>query len=382
MKRITVFILLCLILCCTALADSGNNISSFACGDNSVFVILDDGKLIAWGSNGSGLIPTESHSKKIGFEDRCLVMYDVNSVAVGDKCVLAINSDRELYAWGDDGEAALLLGIPHGGIARSPVKLMDDVVYASSGYETNAAITSDGSLYTWGRDNCGSLGIGTLNGSIFREPNKVMDGAVSVFCFGNDVFAISDEGLLYCWGESFGFSSPKMIAARIVDVAKACNDCYLLLNSSNEVLLLQCKSNKDGEAKVELTPSVATNVTSITDYGYIRGDGTLWMCISDDSNTFIPSAENVKAADCCDMKYRAYVSLHTLYLEKNELKMFIGDETHAISNINLKVEPDSSGILSAIIISALIAAVILIVVEKPKFYVRLLEEIKDIKPEN
>lgn len=378
MKRITVFILLCFILCGTALADSGNNISSIACGDNSIFVIMDDGKLIAWGDNSGGLIPTDSHSKSIDYTDRCLIMYGASSVAVGEKCVLAINSDRELYGWGDDGEASLLLGIPHGGIARSPVKLMDDVVYASSGFETNAAITSDGSLYTWGRDNSGSLGMGTLDGSIFRQPNKIMDGIDSVFCFGNDVFAIDSEGLLYCWGQSFGLSSPKMIAARIVSVAKACNGCYLLLNSSNEVLLLRCAADENDEIKIELTPSVATNVTSLTDYGYIRGDGTLWMCIDDDSNTFVPSAENVKAAACCDMKYRAYISLHSLFLEKNELKMFIEDETHAISNINLKIKPDSSGIMGAIIISALLGAAITIIVEKPKFYLRFLEEIKKL----
>lgn len=375
MKKITVFILLCCMLCGVAFADFDNDISSLVCGDDCVFVVMDDGKLIAWGDNSAGLIPNESHSKNIRYEARCLIMSNAKSVAIGEKCALAINSGKELYGWGNEDKASLLCGKAYGGYAEEPVKLMDNVAYASCGKDHNAAVTADGVLYTWGKDTCGSLGLGEINGTVIRQPNEVMDNVSAVYCFENDTLAIGSDGLLYAWGESFGNCLPKVIAARIVDVAKACNGNYLLLNSSGNVLLLKCNLDKDGVPVIELSPSISSNVTAITNYGYVRDDGVLWMCKDRSSNTFIPSAEKVRIVNCCDMSYRSYVSLRTLHLEDYEMKSFIEDESHHISDIDLSIQPASSGIIIALIFAALIAVGAIIVVEKPSFYIKLKEKI-------
>lgn len=380
MKKVLVFILLCVILCGAAFADSADSICNLDCGNGSVFVILDDGKLIAWGDNSSGLIPFDNH-KYIKYDDRQLVMSNAQSVYVGENCVLAINTANELYGWGNDSSASLLCGKANGSVAKAPVKLMDNVVCAAAGKEHNAAVSLDGCLYTWGKDCNGSLGIGSSSGSCVRNPKKVMDNVESVFCFGNNTLAITNNHKLFAWGEDFGFIKPQLISSNIVAVAEACNGTYLLQNTDDEVLILKCDTMEDGTPNITLTPSVASNVSTIIDYGYIRNDGTLWMCETDDNNAFVPSAENVKLAQCCDMRYRAYVSLRTLHIEKNEYKTFIKADNHSLSDIDVQIHPASLGVVTAIIIALFIAAVIIIVIEKPDFYLRLRKEILRLKEE-
>ena len=376
MRKILVFILLCCILCGTALADSKDNISSIDCGNGLIFVIMDDGKLIAWGDNSNGLIPADNNHKYIKYENRCLIMSSAKSVSVGENCVLAVNDSGELFGWGHDGDIGLLCGKADGDISKEPVKLMDNVVCASSGRAHNAAVTSDGELYTWGKDCHGSLGIGSVNGRSFPKPHKVMDSIESVHCFGNCTLAITKDGRLYAWGEEFGFNKPQQITSSVVDVAEACNKTFLIQNTANQVQLLQCNTMEDGTPSIKLTPPVVSNIVSITDYGYIRNDGTLWMCKSDSHNTFVPSAERVKMAQCCDMNYRAYVSLRTLHMDRTELNTFIKDESHSISDISLPITPTSSGVFVTIFFALLIAAITVIAIEKPAFYIRLIEEIK------
>lgn len=375
MRKLLAFILLCCILSGVAFAASDDSISSIDCGNGSVFVIMDDGKLVAWGDNSGGLIPAGNNHKYIKYDDRCLLMSSAKSVTVGEKCALAINVDDELFGWGNDGDMSLLCGKSNGGIAKEPVKLMDDVICAASGKEHNAAVTSDGALYTWGKDNNGSLGIGSLSGSVIRQPTKVMGNIESVYCYGNNTLAITKDGRLYGWGEDFGFNKPQLITSGTVAVSKACGETFLLQNANCEVRILQCGIMADGTPSITLTPVVASNVEKITDYGYIRNDETLWMCKTDGNNSFVPSAERVKLAECCDMNYRAYLSLRTLHIEKANLNSFMKDESHSVSDISVQIQPASSGIIFAIIIAACIAVIVFIIAEKPELRRQLKEEI-------
>lgn len=375
MKRVIVFILLCCVLCGVAFADSDNSINSVACGDGTVFVIMNDGKLIAWGNNSNGIIPTDHKKSNFEFKDRCLVMCNAKDVIVGEKCALAISADNGLYGWGTDGVISLLCGKAHGGIATEPVRLMDSIMCASAGFEHNAAVTTDGVLYTWGRDTNGSLGQGDMDGSISREPKTVMGKVVSVLCSGNNTLAVTEDNRLYAWGEDFGNDRPRMVAAGIVAVAKSSCGAYLLQNTSNEVLLMDYEADEDGAIHAEFSPTISSNVSRITDYGYIRDDGTLWMCNGRGSNTFIPAVENVGTVSCCDMNYRAYVEGNELKIETNEFNSFVFDESHSAAEVNLHIKPESSGIIWAIIIAAMLGAAATIVVEEPPFYKKLKEMI-------
>lgn len=360
-----------------ALAYRENSIIGVACGDGAVFVLMDDGKLIAWGDNGSGLIPSQSSRSKIKFDNRSLITANAKSVIVGSKCAFLINSSNELYGWGEDGDASLLCGSVYGNTVSEPVKLLDGIQCVSCGDEHNAAITTDGRLLVWGRDNNGSLGLDISSGSIVRQPQTVLESVTSVCCLGNNTVAVTTDGSLYAWGEDFGYYVPHKFSAGIVNVKKSCDKTFLLQNKNNEILLMQCIVFEDGTPAVHMTAPVASNISEITDFGYIRDDGTLWMCQSPTSNTFIPTAKQVSLVQCSDMRHLAYVSLHTLHIENYEFSEFKKDKTYPITDIDVPITPALGGIFGAIFLSLILAAAAFIVIEKPPFYLRLIEQIKE-----
>lgn len=357
-------------LCVPAFAYKENSISGVSCGDGSVFVLMDDGKLIAWGDNSAKLIPSADSHAKIKYDKRSLITTNAKAVEIGDSCAFLIDKFNTLYGWGSDGEASLLCGSIYGGSTTKPVRLMDNVQFVSCGNEHNAAITLDGTLYTWGKDTNGSLGLDLGSGSIVRQPQMVLGNVSSVCCLGNNTVAIADGNELYAWGEDFGYSSPHKFTTGIVDVKRGCDSTFILENENSEVLLMQCIVSEDGTPAVHMTAPVASNISEITDYGYIRDDGTLWMCQSPDSNTFVPSAKNVRFVDCHDMRYRVYLSLHTLHIENYEFSDFVTDSTYPITEIDLPIIPSSGGIFGAIFLSLIIAAIAFIIIEKPQFYLK------------
>lgn len=370
MKKSFVFLLLCCMLCVPAFAYKENSISGVACGDGTVFILMDDGKLISWGDSSSGMIPCADSHSKIKHDNRILVTTDAKAVEIGTSCAFLIDNSNTLYGWGSDGEAALLCGRVYGSKAAEPIRLMDNIQCVSCGNEHNAAIALDGKLYIWGRDTNGSLGLELGSGSIVRQPQAVLENVSSVCCLGNDTVAVSDGDTLYAWGEDFGYSAPHKVTTGIVDVKRGCDSTFILKNENGEVLLMQCIVSEDGTPAVHMTAPLASNISEITDYGYIRDDGTLWMCQSPDSNTFVPSAKNVRFVDCHDMRYRVYLSLHTLHIENYEFSDFVTDSTYPITEIDLPIIPSSGGIFGAIFLSLVIAVIAFIIIEKPQFYLK------------
>lgn len=373
MKRIIVYLLLICMLCIPAFADTENSISDIACGDGTVFVLMDDGKLIAWGDNSSGLIPDAGTRGTIEYDERHLITMNAQSVVLGPDRGFMIDGSNVLYGWGKDGKASLLCGIIDGGKTDKPVKLMDSVRCVSCGTEHNAAVTLDGTLWIWGKNT---------NGSVFSEPREFLNDCTAVCCNGNNTAAIANEGQLYAWGEDFGCTYPQKFADGIVNVTRGCGASFILQDSANEILLMQCCVSEDGSPEVMLTAPVASNVSEITDYGYIRDDGTLWMCRTPDGNTFVPSAKNVSLFDCTDMNYRVILSGNKLRTDNFEFDRFKNAMAYRAANVDLHVLPESDGIVRTVILGIVFAIPLFIIAERPRFYLRLRDRLAaDIREE-
>lgn len=374
MKRIIVFLLLCCILCIPAFAYSENSISDIRCGNNTIFVLMDDGKLIAWGDNSTGQIPSAESRGKISYDERCLITSKARSIALGSKCAFLIDSSNVLYGWGEDGDAALLCGSANGGSTTDPVKISEGVSFVSCGNDHNAAIMLDGTLCIWGMDKGGSLGLSLDDGSVIDTPHPVLKDVSTVCCHGNNTAAIAHGGKLYVWGEDFGFTAPHELASDICDVKRGGGNAFILKNVSNEVLLIRYGTAEDGTPSAELTAPIASNVAEITDYGYIRDDGTLWMCQSGDGNSFIPAIENVSMIDCYDMRYRVYLIRNILHAETYEYDSFKYGKTFKLSDVEVPVIPESFGPIFSIVLGVVLAAAVFAVSEKTPFYQRLRNE--------
>ena len=120
---------------------------------------------------------------------------------------MAINSDRELYAWGRNNRGQV--GDGTNSRKTSPIKICittlttscaTNWVKVAAGNEHSLAINAAGELYAWGKNNYGQLGDGTTTHQ--NSPLKIGASTnwVSVAAGGNHGLAINAAGELYVWG--------------------------------------------------------------------------------------------------------------------------------------------------------------------------------------
>ena len=131
-------------------------------------VIKKDGSLWVFGSNPDGPIDDGTVSIVVNGNDviafNTLMPINIigfsTRVSAGTWHNLAIGSENDLWAWGDNTYGQLCNGkyTKRGGDYNiildnnepTPIKVMDDAVYAAAGHDCSLALKTDGSLWGWG----------------------------------------------------------------------------------------------------------------------------------------------------------------------------------------------------------------------------------------
>ena len=142
-------------------------------GDGFAVALKSNGQVMTWGDNrlgqlGLNSVATEETSpKRVSMENGQYLTDSVIEIAVGKNHALALTSEGEVYAWGDNThgqlgqrnrgghkKGAVLVDIPS--LYRSNDKAV--AVYAGDGY--SLVLTAAGAVWGWGRNDMGQLGVG------------------------------------------------------------------------------------------------------------------------------------------------------------------------------------------------------------------------------
>jgi alpha-tubulin suppressor-like RCC1 family protein len=159
----------------------------------------------AWGVDSHGQLGT-GNTVDASRPERVTLADGVRPVAIsaGGFDSLAIGSNRMLFAWGDNADGQLGDGTTIDRLRPEQIMLAAGVWprVISAGYDANLAIGSNGDLYAWGDNTYGQLGDGT---TIDRSrPEQIMLAAgvwPRVISAGYDAnLAIGSNGDLYAWG--------------------------------------------------------------------------------------------------------------------------------------------------------------------------------------
>ena len=201
------------------------NWNKITCSTASSFAIKTDGTLWSWGGNGLGILgigntTNYSSPKQIG----SLTTWAYIASKFGPSpFVLAVKTDKTLWAWGGNGNGTLGLGnLSNTYSSPTQVGALNNWAKPFVGNSSSFVTKTDGTLWVWGSGGSGRLGLGNTT----RYSSPVQLGALTTWLAVagggyNFTLATKTNGTLWSWGSSnngqlglgniTSYSSPKQI---------------------------------------------------------------------------------------------------------------------------------------------------------------------------
>ena len=166
-----------------------------------------DGNLYSWGNAGD--YQTGHPGSNIGLVDTPTGVRYTQAVA-GGNFALALGSDGNVYSWGNNAHGQLgrftVPGQTHPQKIEQPAGIRYTRIYAGSDFAL--ALASDGNLYAWGDNQFGILGpAANVLASYNSIPSRIiLEGITFTKVFtgstSSHVLALGSDGNLYGWGNS------------------------------------------------------------------------------------------------------------------------------------------------------------------------------------
>ena len=169
----------------------------------SVYAILEDGSLYAWGSNEIGKLGVGDEVNK-NTPTKVNLPGKIKELITNGSSVYALLEDSSLYSWGENSYGQLGVGNEVNKNTPTKVNLPGKIKELITTGWSVYAILEDGSLYAWGDNSDGQLGVGDEENR--NTPIKVtaINGKVMELIISNSfsVYAILEDGSLYSWGKN------------------------------------------------------------------------------------------------------------------------------------------------------------------------------------
>lgn len=192
---------------------AGRKVLRIACGGNHSIALCSDGTLVTWGENSSGQLGDGTLVKRYlpGVVPRTGALAGKFPVAVtaGMAHTVVLCSDGSLVAWGRNASGQLGNGTFVD--SRTPVTVTGKVlegatlVAVSAGNYFTLALRSDGQVMAWGDNAAGTLGNGKNLKSakpvkVNRKGVLAKRSVVSLAAGGAHALAICSDGAVVSWG--------------------------------------------------------------------------------------------------------------------------------------------------------------------------------------
>jgi len=151
------------------------DVTAISCGREQTLALLSNGKVIGWGSEGSGRVPSgEPEYCTTPAPTRAVEVISretMRAVAAGYGVSLGVTSRREVTTWGAHGAG---IDGKAGAVAAAlplPIAGLSSIRDVAAGEFQCAAIDDAGRLFTWGLDLDGALG---RTAASFESPERVL----------------------------------------------------------------------------------------------------------------------------------------------------------------------------------------------------------------
>jgi alpha-tubulin suppressor-like RCC1 family protein len=186
------------------------NIAKISAGDNYSLAVTTTGQLWAWGLNSSGQLGRGNTTSPQRTPVRIGTATNWAQVSAGRLHSLAVTTNGELWAWGDNSSGQLGRGNTTGP-QTSPIRIgsATNWTQVSTGTNHSMAINSLGELWAWGNNLSGQLGRGNTTSpqttpirvATFASWAQVSAGINFSVSLGHTL-AITTTGQLWAWGNN------------------------------------------------------------------------------------------------------------------------------------------------------------------------------------
>jgi len=189
----------------TTALPGGVTATALATGGYHTLAIGSDGNLYAWGDNGFGQLGDGTTNSTSTPEEITLPGgVQPTEIAAGIYDSFAVGSDGRVYAWGDNSLAELGNGTTTSSTTPVAVSLPNGLTFhgLAAGNYTTFAIGSNGTLYGWGYNDKGQLGDNTVTTPLSPITVSLPAGvqAADVAAGLHSALAVSTTGQVYAWG--------------------------------------------------------------------------------------------------------------------------------------------------------------------------------------
>jgi alpha-tubulin suppressor-like RCC1 family protein len=201
-----------------------------AMGDTTQYALLEDGTVVAWGTNDEGQLGNGPmgatgelgrYPKPSITPVRVTGLNNIIQIAAGRKHAVALRKDGTVWAWGTRDDGAIGDGQPKTlrpvmAIGPTQVKGLEGITRIAATGRHNLALRSDGKVMAWGLNHDGQLGNGTrdngwtpaevsgldLPAVASAKVGRIVAIAAGVASFGGNCFsgAVRDDGTVWTWG--------------------------------------------------------------------------------------------------------------------------------------------------------------------------------------
>lgn len=168
-------------------------------GKGEHVLALKGSTLQAWGRNHMTQTGVNSDAATVATPNP-LTLAGALVLAGGDAHSLAIDADGKLWAWGDNRQGQLGVGLKQE--ATLPLLFGTGYQDIAAGYVHALGIKADGSLWAWGSNLFGALADGTR---IDRHtPVKIADQVAAVAVGKTESVMLKTDGSIWQWGDGLG----------------------------------------------------------------------------------------------------------------------------------------------------------------------------------
>ncbi len=179
-----------------------SNVVYIAGGGANSYAVKSDGTVWAWGYDQYGQLGSGYSGGYRPVPMAASGLSNVTMVAAGTYHVLALTTNGNVYAWGNNSNGQL--GNGTNTQANSPILVtnLSNIVAISAGNSTSYALDSSGIVWVWGVNAAGQLGLGTTNDSYIPVPNLALTGfrLLGITAGYNYCLALVENGTMEGWG--------------------------------------------------------------------------------------------------------------------------------------------------------------------------------------